>query len=83
MSDPCCSWQTPSNHQLHHEQLWNQAQGIASHIQIEFKSLPGIKGRYLFATSTGEGHCCLVQECYVRKSSHYGLKVVDKLSSRR
>jgi hypothetical protein len=22
-------------------------------------------GRYLFATSTGEGHSCLVQECYV------------------
>jgi hypothetical protein len=21
-------------------------------------------GRYLFATSTGEGHSCLVQECY-------------------
>jgi hypothetical protein len=63
LSGPYCSWQTPSSHQLRHEQLWDQAQGIASHIQIEFKWLAGIKGRYLFATSTGEGHCCLVQEC--------------------
>jgi hypothetical protein len=23
-------------------------------------------GKYLFATSTGEGHSCLVQECYVQ-----------------
>jgi hypothetical protein len=37
LSDPCCSWQTPSSHQLQHEQLWDQAQGNASHIQIEFK----------------------------------------------
>jgi hypothetical protein len=65
LSDPCCSWQTPSSHHLQHEQLWDQAQGNASHIQIEFKWFPGIRGRYLFATSTGEGHSCLVQECYV------------------
>ena len=24
-----------------------------------------MEGRYLFATSTGEGHSCFVQECYV------------------
>jgi hypothetical protein len=65
LSDPCCSWQTPSSHQLQHEQLWDQAQGNASHIQIEFKWFPSIGGKYLFATSTGEGHSYLVQECYV------------------
>ena len=64
MSYPCCSWQTPSGHQFQHEQLWDQAQGNASDIQIEFKWFPGMGGRYLFATSTGEGHSCLVQECY-------------------
>jgi hypothetical protein len=37
LSDACCSWQTPSNHQLQHEQLWDQAQDNASYIQIEFK----------------------------------------------
>jgi hypothetical protein len=37
LSNPGCSWQTPSSHQLQHEQLWDQAQSIASHIQIEFK----------------------------------------------
>jgi hypothetical protein len=65
LSDPCCNWQTPSSHQLQHEQLWNQAQGNAPHIQIEFKWFPCMGGRYLFATSTEEGHSYLVQECYV------------------
>jgi hypothetical protein len=37
LSDPCCRWQTPSSQRLQHEQLWDQAQGNASHIQIEFK----------------------------------------------
>jgi hypothetical protein len=65
LSNPCCSWQTPNNHQLQHEQLWDQAQGNASHIQIEFKWFLGMGDMYLFATSTGKGHSCLVQECYV------------------
>jgi hypothetical protein len=44
LSDPCRSWQIPSSHQLQHEQLWDQAQGNASHIQIEFKWFPSIGG---------------------------------------
>jgi hypothetical protein len=51
-------------HGSKHEQLWDQAQGNASHIQIEFKWFLGMGGQVSFATSTGEGHSCLVQECY-------------------
>jgi hypothetical protein len=69
LSYPCCSWQTPSSHQLQYEQLWDQAQGNASHIQIEFKWFPRIGGRYLFVTSTGEGHSFLVQECHGMQST--------------
>jgi hypothetical protein len=52
---------------MQHDQLWDQAQGNPSNIQIELKWFPGIKGKYPFATSTVEGHYCRDQECYVVK----------------
>jgi hypothetical protein len=53
LSDPYCSWQTPSSHQLYHEQLWDQAHSNASHIQIEFK-WSQVSGASIFLLSLEE-----------------------------